>query len=100
MIAAPLTYGAGWFNPLGIKTFIIGFCKFFLTLSAHPSHIAPRIKYPVLFWLVSFEFIKAQAASNKIGYIFFALIEIANVSISQSAIYWTNYPGYYYWLGR
>lgn len=58
---------------------MIGFCKFFFTLSAHPSHMAPKIKYPVLFWFVSWELIKAQAASNKMGYIFFALIVIENV---------------------
>ena len=81
-------------RPFGIKTFIIGFWRFFLILSVHPSHIEPNIKKPVFAWLLSFELIKELAASNKIGYIFLALMVIDSVYISHKAIYWTYSPGY------
>ena len=79
LIAAPLTSGASCCRPLGIRTFIIGFWRFFLILSLQPSEIDPKIKNPVFAWFLSLEFINEVAASKRMGYIFLALIVIDRV---------------------
>lgn len=61
-----LTYGFPFYNPFGIRTFIIGLDKFLRILSEHPSVMDDKIKNPVLILLFSLELINKITASNKI----------------------------------
>jgi hypothetical protein len=70
-MAAPLTYGAEWFTPLGMRTFITGFCRFFFNLSVQPSDMLANKRNPVFILLISVEFIKFVDAYSNTGYIFF-----------------------------
>lgn len=82
-MAAPLTSGASLDNPLGIRLFMIGFGRCFLTLSAQPSLMLPNTRYPVFILWVSFEFISAVTASNIIGKIFLVFNLSVRFSMSQ-----------------
>jgi hypothetical protein len=52
---------------------MIGFGRFLLTFSAQPSQVEPRTKKPVFILSLSYELIRATAASNSTGYIFLGL---------------------------
>lgn len=91
-MAAPRTSGEEWLSPFGMRTFITGFWRFFLSFYAHPSAILPRSRNPVLILLMSSALIRAIEASKSMGYIFLDFIDIDMFSMNQRAISWTGSP--------
>ena len=64
LMAAPRTYGAGCYSPLGIRTFIIGLAKFFFNLSAHYLEMEPSMRNPAFILWTSLELMRLTIISK------------------------------------
>lgn len=87
-MAAPLTSGASWASPLGIRVFMIGFGRLRFTFSEQPSLMLPSTKKPVFMRCTSLLLMRLVTASNNTGYIFLGLRLMQRFSTSHRVTSW------------